>query len=79
MNSSLARKIEKAKQYAFERERFCFNHFEINFRGNNHQHVVSYADQSFQCDCEYFANHKYCSHTLALEKLLTPMVPERLD
>ena len=79
MESSLARKIEKANQYAAERERFVFKTFTIRFHGDNHEHVVNYDDKSFRCDCEYFSHHTYCAHILALEKMLAPMVPERIE
>lgn len=78
MESSLARKVEKADKYAEERERFIFKDFTVRFHGDNHEHVVSYADERFTCDCEYFSHHTYCAHTLALEKMLAPMVPERI-
>ena len=74
MDSSLARKIQKANQYATERHRFHFESFEANFQGTHHSHKVRYTKEGFTCDCEYFTQHKYCSHTLALEKMLEPMV-----
>lgn len=86
MDNSLAHKIEKAHGYAEERERFQFQSFTLKFHGDNHEHVVSYADGHFKCDCEYFAHahhqgqtHGFCAHTMALEMMLKPMVPERLD
>ncbi len=79
MDSSLARKIAKANQYATQSDRFRFQNFAIGFHGDNHEHVIKYNDGKFDCDCEYFGHHAYCSHMLALEKMLAPMVPERLD
>ena len=68
-------KIEKAKRYAEERERFCFNQFAVTFTGDNNNHQVTFDHGVFKCDCEYFARSGDCAHTMALEKLLDQMLP----
>jgi hypothetical protein len=76
MDYGIIGKIEKAKRYAQERERFCFNKFHVTFSGDNNNHEVSFDSGVFHCDCEYFVVHKRCSHTMALERLLEKMLPE---
>ncbi len=75
MDSGMIGKIEKAKRYAEERNRFRFNKFELTFHGDNNNHHVIFNDGAFQCDCEFFITHQRCGHTMALEILLKDMIP----
>lgn len=74
MDSGMIGKIEKAKRYAQERGRFQFNQFNVEVKGDNNSHVVSYDKGTWKCDCEFFAMHGRCVHTMALENILTEMV-----
>jgi hypothetical protein len=76
MDYGMIGKIEKAKRYAQERERFRFDQFSVTFHGDNNNHQVSFKDGVFQCDCEYFLVHRWCGHTRALELLLEKMLPQ---
>jgi hypothetical protein len=76
MDSSYINKIEKAKRYATERERFRFGQLSVQFHGNNNDHAVSFDQGTWKCDCEYFIVHNWCCHTKALEIILDKMVPE---
>jgi hypothetical protein len=75
MDSGMIGKIEKAKRYAEERNRFSFNKFELTFHGDNNNHHVTFNDGAFECDCEFFITHQRCGHTMALEILLKDMIP----
>ncbi len=75
MDSSMIGKIEKAKRYAKERERFKFQRFTVSIQGTNNDHVVQFADGKFNCDCEFFKTRGICSHTMAIEELLKDMLP----
>ena len=79
MDSGMIGKIEKAKRYAEERNRFRFNKFELTFHGDNNNHHVIFNDGMFQCDCEFFITHKRCGHTMALEILLKDMIPTSVE
>jgi len=68
-------KLEKAKRYAEDRQRFRFNKFDVTFHGDNNDHHVSFDNGAFQCDCEFFITHKRCGHSMALEILLKDMIP----
>lgn len=74
MDYGLIGKMEKAKRYAEQRERFRFNKFDLTFRGDNNSHQVRYDDGRFQCDCEFFLTHQRCGHTMALEIILKEMI-----
>ena len=74
MDTSMISKIHKARQYAEDRSRFRFNQFAVAFRGTNGDHTVSFDDGSWTCDCDFFESRGYCSHTMALERLLEGMI-----
>jgi hypothetical protein len=76
MDYGLIGKREKARRYAEERNRFVFNRLDVTFHGDNNDHRVSFGDEKFACDCEFFLTHQRCSHTMALEILLKDMIPE---
>ena len=74
MDYGMIGKIEKAKRYAQERERFVFNEFSVTMKGENNAHTVSYKAGEWHCDCTFFQTRGRCSHTIALEILLEGMV-----
>ena len=76
MDYGMIGKIEKAKRYAEEPERFRFDDFTVRFDGDNNGHIVTCAQGDLQCDCEFFSIRQVCSHTMALERLLHDMLPE---
>ncbi len=76
MNSSLIGKIEKAKRYAEERDRLRFKSFEVDFKGDNSSHTVTYDAGGWRCTCDFFAGRGLCSHTMALERILEGMLPK---
>ena len=76
MQSSLIGKIEKAKRYAQETERVTFSELSVKFRGENDNYVTEYKDGKWHCSCQFFSGWGYCSHTMALEKILAHMLPE---
>jgi hypothetical protein len=75
MDYGMIGKIEKAKRYAQERDRFRFSTFELTFRGDNNSHHVNFENGTFRCDCEFFLTHERCVHSMALEILLRDMLP----
>jgi hypothetical protein len=72
MDSGMIGKIEKAKRYAQERQRFHFEAFTVS---ENNTHRVNFGKDAWNCDCDYFQNHRVCTHTMALEELLKGMIP----
>jgi hypothetical protein len=73
MDYSMIGKIEKAKRYAQERDRFEFHTFSVTVKGDNNSHAVKYADGKWDCDCEFFITHSRCVHTMSLETILMGM------
>ena len=78
MDYGMIGKIEKAKLYAEERERFEFEELAVRFDGDNNGHTVSLDQSAWSCDCEFFSLRQVCSHTMALERLLNGMLPEMI-
>ena len=76
MDYGMIGKIEKAKRYAEERTRIHFKALTVTFDGENGDHTVTYSDNHWQCDCNFFHSHHVCSHTMALEKVLQGMIPQ---
>ena len=74
MYSSVIGKIEKAKRYAEEKGRVTFSSFVVNFRGENDDHKVEYSDGNLTCTCAFFAGHDFCSHSMALQRMLEEML-----
>jgi len=74
MDYGMIGKIEKAKRYAQQPERFRFNSFDLTFHGDNNTHQVRFEDGKFHCDCEFFLTHQRCGHTMAVEIMLKDMI-----
>ncbi|MGB7875944.1 MAG: hypothetical protein WBL25_16300 [Anaerolineales bacterium] len=79
MDYGMIGKIQKAKHYAEERERFQFKSFELTFDGDNNPHTIKFDNGDFHCDCEFFISHRRCVHTMALERILENMIPEPIE
>lgn len=76
MQSSLIGKVEKAKRYAEEKDRISFTEFRVNFRGDNDSYTTDFKDGKWHCSCPFFSIQGTCSHTMALERVLSGMLPE---
>ncbi len=74
MDSAMISKIQKARQYAQERDRIRFESFEVAFQGNHDTYTVTYDHGTWKCTCRFFAQRGICSHTMALEHILQGMV-----
>ncbi len=76
MQSSLIGKVEKAKRYAQETERITFSELSVKFRGENDDYIINYKEGQWHCSCNFFSSWGLCSHTMALERILSNMLPE---
>ncbi len=74
MYSSVIGKIEKAKRYAEEKGRVTFSSFVVTFHGENDDHKVEYNDGNLTCTCAFFAGRGFCSHSMALQRMLEEML-----
>ena len=76
MQSSMIGKVEKAMRYAHEPDRVKFASFRASFAGDNSSHSVSLDADTWHCDCHLFESAGACTHTLALQKMLDPMLTD---
>lgn len=74
MDNAMISRVEKAKRYADQPERFQFQSFIVSVQGSNNPYHISYNDGKFDSDYDYFIKHGYSQHTLALEKILAGMI-----
>jgi hypothetical protein len=70
MDYGMIGKIEKAKRYSEQRDRFVINSLQITFEGDNNPHTIHLQNGAWRCDCDFFQSRSVCSHTMALEKIL---------
>lgn len=75
MDYGMIGKVEKARRYAQEPDRFQVDTFSITFRGDNNNHRVDFEKGKWQCDCEFFHLRGVCCHTMALERLFENLLP----
>lgn len=74
MDAAMIGKIEKAIQYAQEPDRVHINSFKVTFKGDHHDHVVTYQQGIWNCDCKFFQARGVCSHIMTIERILAGMV-----
>jgi hypothetical protein len=74
MDYGMISKLEKARRYAQERERFKVNSLTVTMDGANNSHVIHYENGNWTCDCDFFLTRGRCSHTMALELILEGMI-----
>ena len=58
------RKIEKAKKYIMEPERFRCDGNKTVINSEHGVRTVSYEDNKYSCDCEYYKENGTCSHII---------------
>ncbi len=76
MYSSLIGKVQKAQQYASERERLNLSQFRASFRGEHDRYQVTYSEGKWCCSCDYFNGRQFCSHVMAIERILDGVIPQ---
>jgi len=76
VHSSMIGKVEKAMRYAHEPDRVKIGRLTASFSGDNETHTVSLDADLWHCDCHLFESAGGCSHTLAIQKMLDPMLSE---
>lgn len=76
MHSSMIGKVEKAMRYAHEPDRVKVGQLSATFSGDNGSHTISLDADQWRCDCHLFESAGGCSHTLAIQKMLDPMLSD---
>ena len=73
--SSIIGKLDKARRYAAEPERFALTSLDAAFNGSNGVHDLTVRDGQWRCECYFFGQVDACAHVLAAQRLLAPMLP----
>jgi len=76
VQSSIMAKVEKAMRYAHEPDRVKLQRFEATYASDHGTHRIRLDDDHWTCDCHLFESAGGCSHTLAAQKMLDPMLSE---
>ena len=76
MYSSLIGKVQKAQLYAQEKERVIISSFKATFQGGHDSYEIRYDEGAWYCSCKHFGEDGFCSHTMAVEKMMEGMVPQ---
>ena len=76
MQSSMIGKVEKAMRYAHEPDRVKISALTATFAGDNGTHTISLDADTWHCECHLFEAAGGCSHTLAIQKMLDPMLSD---
>lgn len=66
--------VDKAGRYSHETDRIRFQSFDATFSGENSSHHMTYRDGVWGCDCDFFHSRGVCSHTMAMERIVSGMV-----
>ncbi|MDX2161411.1 MAG: SWIM zinc finger family protein [bacterium] len=67
--------VEKARRYAQQTDRIRFSDLDVMFRGENSEHHTMLGDGVWNCTCDFHRSRAVCCHTMALERILSGMVP----
>jgi hypothetical protein len=76
VHSSMIGKVEKAMRYAHEPDRVKLQQVTATFSGDNSTHTITLDADTWHCDCHLFEAAGGCSHTLAIQKMLDPMLSD---
>ena len=68
-NSQLQRKIEKAKRYSAEIDRFEMLDDKIIIHSEHGTRTIKREDDKYVCDCEFYQTNHTCSHIIAIINL----------
>jgi len=79
MDSGMISKIQKSIEYAKEPDRVEITALSAVFHGNHDTYHLTFADGQWTCQCNFFAQRGVCSHTMAIERLLVPMLKTVVD
>jgi nucleoside-triphosphatase len=67
---ALASKIEKAKRYIVDPDRFIIGRHDSSIRTDHGIRNLTVIDDEWYCECDFFKKNYICSHTIALEEYL---------
>lgn len=67
--SQLFKKIEKAKKYISEPERFMIQDSQAELRSEHGTRKLLFKNGKWQCDCDFSEQYNICSHIIAINEI----------
>lgn len=67
---ALLKKIEKARKYLSESERFTIKDSTAELKSEHALRKLMYENGEWKCDCEFFNQHAICSHSIAIKEFI---------
>ncbi len=67
--SQLLKKIEKAKGYVSEPERFTIQGYLAELRSEHGVRKLVHIGGKWQCNCDFFKQYGICSHAIAMQEI----------
>ena len=61
------KKVEKAKKYLAEPERFTVNGTEVTLRSDHGVRHLTLVAEKWVCDCDFYIENTFCSHSIAVK------------
>ncbi len=74
MNSGLIGKIEKAQRYEHEPERINITGLQAEFKGEHDMYNLNLEHNHWRCSCSFYSGYGTCSHVMAAQRILAPML-----
>jgi len=68
---ALARKRRKADLYVTEPGRFRIDSLTVTMQSEHGNRFITFDNGNWSCTCDFFADHRICSHVMALEVILS--------
>jgi nucleoside-triphosphatase len=68
--SMLVKKIDKARGYISERDRFIRTDSGVELRSEHGTRNLVLRDGKWVCDCDFFREHEICSHSIATAEVV---------
>ena len=74
MDSGIIGKVGKAKRYSNKTERVNITNLQADFQREHGTYQVSYNEGDWDCQCLFFSSRGVCSHTMALQRILSKVI-----
>jgi len=68
--NGLLKKLEKAKKYVLEPERFTITGSKVALKSKHDTRNLVFEDGKWVCSCDFFEQHGICSHVIATEEFV---------
>jgi hypothetical protein len=75
----LQKKRQKAEEYAAQPERFNLISIKLKMNSTHAIRLISYDAGKWECTCDFFSKRGICSHTIAVQDILSGNAKLKFD